>query len=173
MDLRAKNRLNPPPPWFRQPWVWVLIAIPGSAVVGGIVMLSLSIWSYDGLVVDDYYRKGLAINRTLARDHVAAEYELSSHVQLNRISGSLRASLNASDAFVAPQVLHLSLFHATRAGFDQDILLERLSADSYVGALPSLVPGHWYVQLAADNWRLLGSLRAPSDSEVHITAKRD
>ena len=173
MDSPTKNRLTPPPPWFRQPWVWVLIAIPGSAVVSGIAMLSLAIWSYDGLVVDDYYRKGIAINRTLERDQAAAEYGLSSRVRLNPEDGSMRASLSASDAFVAPPVIHLSLFHATRAGFDHDILLERLNAEDYVGALPSLVPGHWYVQLAADNWRLLGSLRAPSDSEVHITPNPD
>jgi hypothetical protein len=151
----------------------LLIAIPGSAVVGGIVLLSLSIWSDDGLVVDDYYRKGLAINRTLERDHAAAQYGLSAHVQLDRERGSMRASLSASNAFVAPHVLHLSLLHATRAGFDHDVLLERLTSTEYVGALPPLVPGRWYVQLAADDWRLLGALRAPSDSQVHITANQD
>lgn len=162
--------MNAPLPWFREPWVWLLISIPGSAVVGGIVLLSLSIWSYDGLVVDDYYRKGLAINRTLKRDHVAAEYQLSSHVRLAPEGGSIRASLIASNAFVAPPVVHLSLFHATRAGFDHEVLLRRLSAAEYEGTLPTLVPGHWYVQLSANDWRLLGSLRAPSDSEVRITA---
>ena len=54
--------------------VWMIIMIPFSAVVMGGVMLTLAVSSDDGLVTDDYYRKGLQINRTLERDALAASH---------------------------------------------------------------------------------------------------
>ena len=45
-------------PWQREPMVWMLIAIPASSVLVGMVMLWLAIASYDGLVVDDYHQQG-------------------------------------------------------------------------------------------------------------------
>ena len=47
---------------------------PAVAVVCGAVMLWLAITSYDGLVSDDYYKEGLAINQVLRRDKRAANW---------------------------------------------------------------------------------------------------
>ena len=52
-------------PWFREPWVWLLIALPASAVLGGMVTIWIAVDSDDGLVVDDYYKRGLEINKKL------------------------------------------------------------------------------------------------------------
>ncbi len=51
--------------WYREPYVWLLIAIPACAVVAGFVTLALAIATDDGLVVDDYYWQGKQINRVL------------------------------------------------------------------------------------------------------------
>ena len=53
-------------PWYRQFWPWVLISIPATTVVACMVMISLAVMSDDGLVSDNYYREGLAINDKLA-----------------------------------------------------------------------------------------------------------
>ena len=74
--------------WKREPLVWMLIAIPLAAVIMGVVMLTLAIQSYSGLVVDDYYKKGKQINRVLARDRFAYELGLAAGFELrdgNRI----------------------------------------------------------------------------------------
>lgn len=42
--------------------------MPATAIVAGFITLWLAITSYDGLVADDYYKQGLAINQTLARE---------------------------------------------------------------------------------------------------------
>ncbi len=52
-------------PWHRQFWPWVLIAIPATTVVACAVMITLAIVTDDGLVSDDYYREGLAINKKI------------------------------------------------------------------------------------------------------------
>lgn len=43
-----------PLPWYRYPWPWVAIAIPGVAVIGGLFTLYLAINNPDPLVMDDY-----------------------------------------------------------------------------------------------------------------------
>jgi len=39
-------------PWYKSPWPWVAIAIPGAAVVMGITTLVLALSNPDPLVVD-------------------------------------------------------------------------------------------------------------------------
>jgi hypothetical protein len=84
------NRENHRPTvWYRQPLVWLLVLIPSSAVVMGVFLISLAVLSNDGLVVDDYYRHGLEINRQLARDEAAAAYALAATLQLDHYTGKL------------------------------------------------------------------------------------
>ena len=63
--------------WYREPWVWLLILFPSMAVIGGMITIYLAVTTSDGLVVDDYYKRGKAINRVLARDKAAARYGLT------------------------------------------------------------------------------------------------
>lgn len=41
-----------PRPWYREPWPWVLIAIPALAVVGSAITLWLALSHPDTLVLD-------------------------------------------------------------------------------------------------------------------------
>lgn len=40
-------------PWYREPWPWVAIAIPGAAVIMGITTLVLALNNPDPVIVDD------------------------------------------------------------------------------------------------------------------------
>jgi len=40
-------------PWYKEPWPWVAIAIPGAAVIMGIITFYLAVTYPDHLVVDD------------------------------------------------------------------------------------------------------------------------
>jgi hypothetical protein len=40
-------------PWYREPWPWVAIAIPGAAVIMGITTLVLALSNPDPLTVDE------------------------------------------------------------------------------------------------------------------------
>ena len=40
-------------PWYRYPWPWVAIAIPGAAVIMGITTLVLALNNPDPLIVDE------------------------------------------------------------------------------------------------------------------------
>ncbi len=155
-------------PWYREPLVWMLIAIPAWAVAAGFTTLYLAVDSYDGLVVDDYYQHGKTINRVLARDRAARHYGLQSKIHLDYQNQRIHARMTARELKVLPDRLDLRLLHATRAGKDQDIVLQRTAAQRYEGVLFPLVPGHWYIELAADDWRLTGSLHVPQDHAVRL-----
>ena len=51
-------------PWYRHPWPWLLMLGPFVVVVAGLLTAYIAFKSNDGLVDDDYYRKGLAVNRS-------------------------------------------------------------------------------------------------------------
>jgi len=57
---------RPCPPWYRFPLVWMVIGGPGVVVVASFVTLWLALGTPDPVVDQDYYRKGVEINSTLA-----------------------------------------------------------------------------------------------------------
>ncbi len=71
-DLREDSE-----PWYRQFWPWFLIALPATVVVAGFVTLYIANRHADDLVVDDYYKDGLAINQQLEKKAQAEAAGLS------------------------------------------------------------------------------------------------
>lgn len=154
--------------WYREPYVWLLIAIPASAVIAGFVTLALAIATDDGLVADDYYWQGRHINRVLSRDRAAATHTISADLSFDYRHGVVQAKLHARESASLPASVRFALLHATRAGLDRTLELDRTPQGSYYSRLPALAPGHWYLQLEAEDWRLLGSMRVPEETVVHI-----
>ncbi len=153
--MNPKISLNSPRPWFREPWVWLIIALPASAVLGGIVTIWIAVVSDDGLVEDDYYKHGLEINRKLDRDKAAVLYGLVADLKISEGQNNIHLSLDANDEFTRPSSIKLSFLHPTMKGYDQVLVLQSDSSGVYAGALPSLIQGKWYLQIEADDWRLL------------------
>ena len=63
-------------PWYRQRWPWLLMAGPALVVVASLYSGWLAVTSDDGVVADDYYKRGLSINRRLERVDRAAALKL-------------------------------------------------------------------------------------------------
>ncbi len=149
-------------PWYRQPLVWMLIAIPASSVVVGMTMLWLAAASYDGLVVDDYYKRGLEINRDLERDRSAERLGLSAEIALDARSGGVQVRIASEDAKVAlPDRVMLQLLHPTRSGMDQRVELRLQGEGLYRGTAERLGSGRWHLQLETEQWRIVGRLAVP------------
>ncbi|WP_332827438.1 FixH family protein [Ramlibacter sp.] len=53
-------------PWWRFPFVWLVIAGPAAVVVAGFVTAFIAVSGADPVVATDYYRRGMEINKTLA-----------------------------------------------------------------------------------------------------------
>ena len=55
----------PSRPWWRFPHVWMVISGPAIVVVASFITFYLAAVGQDPIVDEDYYRKGLEINKTL------------------------------------------------------------------------------------------------------------
>jgi hypothetical protein len=155
--------------WYREPWVWLLILFPSAAVIGGMITLYLAVTTSDGLVVDDYYKRGKAINRDLARDDAAVLYGLTATLALDLQDNRVQLVLE-SNSNIQPTELRLSVLHPTQPGYDQVIRLTPIAAAVYRGGVATLADGHWYLQLEADDWRLSGRMRVPVEEPVVMSA---
>lgn len=55
-------------PWWKFGHVWMVIAGPAVVVVASFVTLYFAVSGSDPVIDQDYYRKGLEINKTLANN---------------------------------------------------------------------------------------------------------
>jgi hypothetical protein len=164
------NKETAPRPWYKEFYVWMILFFPFSAMVVGFTMLRISLVTFDGLVVDDYYKRGLEINRSFERDKTALKYGLEGYLQANT-NGALRLFLKSKETYQLPSQLKISFLHRTRKGFDQSITLQR-QADVYVGNIAPLINGLWEIMLEGQDWRL-DSIVNGKISEVKFFASED
>ena len=157
MSARAPG----PRPWRREPLVWMVLAIPASAVIAGAVMLVLAESSFDGLVADDYYRRGLEINRSLARDAEAVRLGLGAVLSFPS-PGVVEARLEGDAAMADGEGLTLRFARAAREGADLRVPLTPGTGVVWRGDLPAVAPGKWYAELGGGRWRLTGVVWMPA-----------
>ncbi len=156
-------------PWTQEPLVWMIIAIPFSAVIMGVIMITLAIQSDSGLVVDDYYKNGKEINRVLARDQRAFELGLSAELRLVSLT-QIQIKLNARQAFDLQQSIALELIHTTRPGWDQHLKLTFVDGILNAEIEPLLERGRWNLFLQTSEWRLTGLLQLPQRQPTRLVA---
>jgi hypothetical protein len=145
-------------PWYREPYVWLCISFPLAAVLAGIVTIVIAVRGFDGVVIDDYYKLGLAINRVLERDQRAAALGLSARFDYDHAAHTLTVRIEGADPESLPTTLEARLLHATRGGQDQQLTLDRTPAGTWFAAVPPLAEGHYHVHLHGADWRLTGDL---------------
>lgn len=57
---------EPASPWWKHGHVWLIISGPAAVVVAGFATAWIAISNPDPVVAEDYYRRGVEINKTLA-----------------------------------------------------------------------------------------------------------
>ena len=144
-------------PWYRAPLVWLLIGVPASSVVLGAIMITLAIFTDDGLVIDDYYKHSKHINQVLARDEVARDRQAQVHLVFDIETAVLSADLSGND-MVQVDVLACRLMHPTQSGFDQKLTLCRGPDGRLHGDLVRLTEARWIVQVGTQHPCLVGRI---------------
>ena len=137
-------------PWYRQRWPWLLMSGPAAVLIAGAVTTWIAFASADGLVAEDYYRQGMAINKAIAREQQAAQLGLSLDVQMTQQSIVVRLR------GAAPEALFVHLAHSTRAGHDQRLRLAPTQPGLYEAELPALPAGRWHIVVEdpRGTWRI-------------------
>ena len=143
-------------PWYRQFWPWFLIMLPASVVVAGLSTLYIANRHADDLVADEYYKKGLAINRQLEKKERATDRDIGAML---RIEGEdVRVLLSGQES---TQQLSLQMSHPFESDLDFTTLLIRSGPGQYRGRLQQPVAPRWHwtlESLTPDGWRLDGSV---------------
>jgi hypothetical protein len=129
------------------------MAAPAAAIVAGAVTLWLAVTTSDGMVADDYYKRGLAINQDIQRERAVVDLGIAASIE--RRDGVLRVRLQSRGD--GPAALFAQLVHATRAGHDQRLRLARVAPGVYESGLPRLPAGRWrlILQDPKGEWRLV------------------
>lgn len=142
-------------PWYREPWPWLLMAGPATVLVAGGFTMWIAFTTSDGLVAQDYYKQGMAVNKVLAKEQNAARLGLSAVVELAGDRHRIAVTLAGTE----PRQISVHFVHATRSGHDLALRLAHVGPGRYEAAVPAeLPPGRWNVNIEGPggDWRLAG-----------------
>ncbi|KAF0813244.1 hypothetical protein IGB42_02172 [Andreprevotia sp. IGB-42] len=163
---------NPPKPWYKSFWPWFLFTLPAIAVVASIYTFVLAVRSDDGVVDDDYYKQGQAINQDLGRDQAAVKLGISAQFMLGADGRTVRVVL--ARPLAATPTLQLDVLHPTQAGLDQHVKLHADGPQMYSGQLAkALVQPRWDIELGdeTNQWRLRGLWKTGSGEPLQLPAR--
>jgi len=151
-------------PWYKQFWPWFLIALPLSSVVAGINMLIIANDTTDSMVVDDYYKDGLAINEVLAKKERSKELGISALITFDdeTIKLVLQSDVDVKDS------LFLRFQHATLETKDFTVALKKNAIGNYYSELEHDLNGKWMIRLYPyqEQWEVEKKVFLPSKDGV-------
>jgi hypothetical protein len=147
-------------PWYKQFWLWFLIALPASVVIAGFTTLYIANIHSDDLVVDDYYKNGLAINRVLEKNAKAQALGIEAKLRFSEVAQIWQVEVEITRT-EPDSTLSLSLSHPLEADQDFSVPLRHSESDVYRAYLPRPVAAHWHWIIESKGstpWRLDGSI---------------
>lgn len=170
--LNEEDNQKAPPIWYKQFWPWFIIFFPALAVVAGIITIRIANESADGLVIEDYYKKGLAINQNLERTEKAETLNLSAFARVNETGTQVQLQM-LDGSLEKPSDARIHLLHATIPKLDQIVESPLSDSGFYTVQLSeesALRAGRWHIQLEnlASDWRITGSLTFPKERSVKL-----
>ncbi|MBD3894779.1 FixH family protein [Halomonas sp. ML-15] len=159
----------PVTPWYKQFWPWLLLGLLFTSITASCTLAVMAIRSADGMVQEDYYEHGRAINMVLAKQQRAAELELVGDLRIDDQTGDITLELAGDDR---PERLILQLLFPTRDDRDQTFTLEHVRDGRYIGQAEERLNYRWYLQLQPDHetpeWRLSGEATFPVDDAISL-----
>lgn len=157
-------------PFYKEPLVILLIAIPFAAVIWGGVMLTLAFSSKDSLVSDSYYKQGVSYTENKELDQNARVYDLKADIEFkeSEIMLTLQGKLENE-----PASLQLKLIHPTLEEQDITIFMQRLADGLYGGVneTPINEKRHVWLSSPEQHWRIRTTDIVSSTKALHLSAR--
>lgn len=144
---------EPQRPWYKEPYVWMLIGFPLSSVIVGSFFITISVLNRDTLVRDNYYKDGLAYNQELQWDKKALSLDIRMEILVD--GNELRMQMMNSRQ-TAPSTLKVTLGHPTIPNKDRESHLQFTENKGYIGFIEPTEDGRYYllVESAEQQWRI-------------------
>ena len=149
---------------------------PFVVIIAGAITTYLAVVSNDGLVDDDYYKQGLAVNQVTERNEQAGKLGLQADVMQSTDRSQVRVLLRAHPGIQLPESIKVRITHPTRAGVDQNLTLQSSGpGGQYSGQLRSPLAGRWHIAVEDDKreWRLSGDWIAEDGASAHLQFRDD
>ncbi len=159
---------TPVAPWYKQPWLWFILAPLIAVVIYGSFFLYLAITTSDGIVKDDYYKKarGYFVDTTKAQK--AIDLNISGTLNIDNLTGDLMLHFTSNEGN-QPEQLLLDIVSPTHKKYDQSITLKLVpGSGAYTGNLKSAMKGKLFLMLEPEDasWRLRTESYPPYDQKA-------
>jgi hypothetical protein len=148
--MSLPTTLKPAPAWH-EPLVWLVFGIPALTVVAGLITAWIAVQRADSNVAEDYYKRGLAINRSLDRE---ARAQLLGLVVEISLQADRSMTMRLSGKLTPPESVTLSMTHPVHAEQDRRIVLERGPDDLYHATIPQTNRIAWDIAIESQDWRI-------------------
>ena len=158
-------------PWYRQFWVWFVIAIPAIAVVSSLHYVYLAVVNKDEVVSGDWYQDGKSINEDFARVDTSRALGVHARIILDDLTGEALVSLDSSSNRQWPASLTLRLNHTTLAARDQNLLLVATAPGEYRGELKQVPAGRYTLDISTDAWHISKDVTLPAPGTIDLAAQ--
>lgn len=154
-------------PWYKQFWPWFIFFIPAGTIVACVTLLIYMSDKGPSMVVDDYYKKGKAINLELSKFDRAKSLYL--HADLTIIDGVVKVSFTKGDS-LKPAAIKASFYHTTLKDNDVDVMLTPNAKGDYSGVTEALLDSRYTVFLEpiGGEWKLKENIKLPYDDAFKI-----
>ncbi len=154
-------------PWYKQFWPWFIILIPASAVIACITLLIYMSDKGPSMVVDDYYKKGKAVNLELSKFEKAKDLYLHADLFIN--DGVVTVEFTKGDHRNAP-ALKLSFYHTTLKEKDFDLVLSPNAKGQFSGVTEKLLDERYtvFIEPIDSSWKLKETIKLPYSGAFKI-----
>lgn len=159
-------------PWYKHPWPWILIALPATAVVAGMITLWLAVVSFDGMVKsEDVHRAkvGQGYEVDDSRTQAARQLQLSATLQPDEDAMGVTLHLKGAPDMAMPPMLMLTVQQPAHEQLDQAlVLMPTGQAGEYKARTTQAFGNGRRLLLLEDEsraWRLQGTISFPAEAE--------
>lgn len=163
---QANHDQHPPAPWYKQTWLWFVLAPLIAVMIYAPVFMYLAVTTSDGIVKEDYYKVARGLNIDHSREQAAIELGIQGELLLDNLTGDVQLRLQANGNL--PSTLGLDLVHPTHQKYDQSLTLRAVGTSGvYNGALQGALQGKRFLILgpADSSWQLRAELQPPYDQQ--------
>jgi hypothetical protein len=145
-------------PWYKEFWPWFIITLLGTVVTASLITVAIAFRHADDLVVDDYYKVGLAINQRL--EHREAAMRLGIDIEVLITPEQIRLLTNN----ISPATkLELLLTHPIEADRDFSVDLSPGPDGVFFAALQTSITSGWHWSVSASEpepWLISGTVES-------------
>lgn len=156
-------------PWYKHPWLWLLIMIPAVSVTLSFTMLWVAIHNKDPEVEGDWHKNRKAIEQDFSRDNYASALTITATLTINAKNFVIHINSPYDlDKEARSDTLSVTLSHPTDQAKDIALTLRKLADGSYSTALKAPITGRYYMAISNSAWRLSDMIFLPLSNMPYI-----